>query len=213
MPMPCPLCAARSSLPLVEVSGRAYHRCTRCQLAFLDPSQRLDAEAEAAYYRLHRNEADDPGYRRFVAPLVDAVLERLAPASEGLDFGCGPGSAVAAMLEESGHRVRRYDPQFAPDPAALEQRHDFIVLCEVAEHLHAPLLEFERLKRLLRPGGLIAVMTGFLPAADGLARWHYLRDPTHVVLYSPAALAWLAERIGLDCELPARNVAVFRERH
>jgi hypothetical protein len=47
---------------------------------------------------------------------------------------------------------------------------------------------------LVRPGGLLAVLTSFQPAGAGeFAKWHYRRDPTHVVFYAGDTLALLAE--------------------
>lgn len=205
----CPLCETNWIDPHATVGDRNYFRCARCWLVFLEPTQRLPAEAEAAHYRLHRNEVDDPAYRCFVSPLVEALLARIPPGSAGLDFGCGPGPVVASMLEEAGHGVRRFDPQFQPDLDALSGNYDFIVLSEVAEHLHAPAAEFARLRGLLKAGGLIAVMTGFVPGPSRFVHWHYLRDPTHVVFYAPSTFRWLARRLDLRCELPGANLALL----
>ena len=62
---------------------------------------------------------NDAGYRRFLSKLADPLMARLAPGARGLDYGCGPGPALAAMLREAGHEVALYDPFFAPDPAPL----------------------------------------------------------------------------------------------
>jgi hypothetical protein len=53
----------------------------------------------------------------FSASLAGPLLARLAPASQGLDYGCGPGPALAAMLAEAGHAVALYDPLFHRRPA------------------------------------------------------------------------------------------------
>ena len=36
-----------------------------------------------------------------------------------------------------------------------------------------------------------------------------LRDPTHVVFYSPSTLRWLAACLGLECVVAAPNVALL----
>lgn len=210
--MHCPVCAAASTRPLLEVGERAYHRCEQCEATFLDPRQRpTQAEAEALY-RLHRNAVDDPAYRGFLARLVTPLLARLAPGSEGLDYGCGPGPALAAMLEEAGHRVTLYDPLFFDQPAALARRYDFVTLSEVAEHFHEPRLEFERLGQYLRPGGWLAVMTRFQTDDRRFAGWHYRRDPTHVVFYRERTFRLLAASQGWACEIPRADVALMRKR-
>ncbi len=99
---------------------------------------------------------------------------------------------------------------FFPDDGVLESRYDFVTCTEVAEHFHAPAQTFARLFGLLRPGGLLAVMTGFPPATEQFANWHYRRDPTHVVFYQPSTFQWLAQHHGAHCEIPCRNVALLR---
>ncbi|MFN4170691.1 MAG: class I SAM-dependent methyltransferase, partial [Pseudorhodobacter sp.] len=158
--LPCPVCAA-SAQYFLSVEGRAYFRCLSCQVRFLDPAHYPDSNAEYAHYLHHENHPDDPHYRRFLSRLAEPLLARLAPGSRGLDYGCGPGPALAAMLREAGHDVALYDPFFAPDPAPLSGNYDFVTCTEVAEHFHHPAQEFARLCDRVRPGGWLAIMTSF----------------------------------------------------
>jgi SAM-dependent methyltransferase len=209
---PCPVCRGHLTDPLQHVTPYDYWQCAGCWAIFVAPGQRPSAHEEASHYALHDNRVDDPGFRRFLSRLAAPLLQRLPPGSHGLDFGCGPGPALAHMLREAGQRVTLYDPLFHPDDGALDGRYDFIVLSEVAEHLHDPAGVFERLFGLLRPRGILAVMTGFPPAAGRFASWHYRRDPTHVVFYRPATLRQLARRFDADCEIPCANVALMVQR-
>jgi SAM-dependent methyltransferase len=195
----------------MAVRGRDYWRCTACEARFLDPAQRLSAAAERAHYETHRNDPDDPGYRRFLGKLADALLARLQPAASILDYGCGPGPALAAMLREAGHRVHLYDPFFHPDAAALEEAYDAIACSETAEHFHAPAAEFARLAGLLRPHGLLAVMTCFQTDDARFADWHYRRDPTHVVFYREETLRYIAADLGLAIEIPVKDIAIMQK--
>lgn len=95
----------------------------------------------------------DAAYRAFLNRAAGPLLERLPPARQGLDFGCGPGPALAIMLREAGHTVALFDPFFYPDPAVLASAYDFITCTEVAEHFHRPAEEFSKLDALLNPGG------------------------------------------------------------
>jgi SAM-dependent methyltransferase len=210
VPMPCPVCEAPQARFFISVSARNYWRCTDCLASFLDPAQRLAADAELAQYRLHRNDPADPEYRRFLSRLAEPLIERLAPRRRGLDYGCGPGPALAAMLREAGHQVALYDPHFHDDRSALNARYDFITCSEVAEHFHRPAEEFRRLGSLLEPGGWLAVMTGFQADDARFANWHYRRDPTHVVFYREHTFHHLARIHGWDCEIPCANVALLR---
>lgn len=177
----------------------------------MDPACWLDADAEKQVYDLHDNNPEDPGYRRFLGRLTDPLVERLAPGAEGLEFGCGPGPALAVMLAEQGRPVTLYDPFFCPSPEALTRRYDFITCTEVVEHLHDPWQTFTQLDSLLRPGGWLGVMTCFQTDDARFANWHYRRDPTHVVFYREATLAWLARQFRWQLEVPVKDVALFRK--
>ena len=211
MPQPCPLCHAFTLTPFAEVRGRRYLRCGSCAVTVLDPAQLPTPEEERAEYGLHRNDPGDPGYRRFLAQATDPLLERLPPGAEGLDFGCGPGPAIAAMLGERGFAVRNYDPLFHPDADALVRRYDFVTCTEVAEHFHHPAAGFAQLDALLRPGGWLALMTGVLRDDAAFAGWPYIREVSHVTFYRTETLAWIAGRFGWALEMGGRNVALFRK--
>lgn len=209
---PCPLCASRDTRPFHRDARRDYLRCARCALVFVPPRQRLGPLEERAAYDKHRNFPHDPGYRRFLSRLFDPLRERLAPGARGLDFGAGPGPTLSVMFEEAGHPMAIYDPFYAPHPAVLEHRYDFITASEVAEHLFAPGRELERLAAMLEEGGWLGLMTKRVTSAEAFARWHYILDPTHVCFFSEASLEWLAESLDMSLELPAADVALLRKR-
>lgn len=210
-PAACPLCAAAPVRFFVRAERVIdYWRCPVCALIFRAPQQWPTRAAEHAYYQLHDNRPDDPGYRAYLRPLFDALQPQLAAGAEGLDFGCGPGSALAAMLVEAGHPMQLWDPLFAPDTTPLTRQYDFVTASEVMEHLHAPLSVLKQIDTLLAPGSRLGILTGFPPPSpDDFAAWHYRRDLTHVVFYAPETLSWIAQQFGWKLTLDARNVAVF----
>lgn len=205
----CPLCEAHAHA-FVTVDGRRYLRCPRCLLTFLHPAQRLSHEAEHARYLTHRNDPDDPGYRAFLDRVATPLGERLAPGAEGLDYGSGPGPTLSVMLAERGFPTADFDPFFAADPAPLQRKWDFVTCTETAEHFFHPGAEFARLHQLLRPGGLLAVMTRPLDDDAGFAEWWYRRDPTHVAFYRPETFRWIEGRWPWTLESPAPTVFLFR---
>lgn len=206
----CPVCGGADVAPLLSAGGRDYWRCATCAARFLSPGQRPTADAEHAHYLLHENDPDDPRYRRFLSKLAQPLLARLAPGAHGLDYGCGPGPALAAMLREAGHVVALHDPFFAPDPAALRTTYDFVTCTETAEHFHDPRAEFARLRGLVRPGGWLGVMTCFQTEDARFATWHYRMDPTHVVFYRAATFRHLARAWGWRCEIPVKDVVLMQ---
>jgi SAM-dependent methyltransferase len=210
-PAACPVCRAPRPVAFAEVDERVYWACATCQARFVDPGQRPAAQDEMARYVQHENDPDDPRYRQFLSRLADPLLERLAPGLSGLDYGCGPGPALAVMLAEAGHAMALYDPFFRPDPTPLAASYDFITCTETAEHFHHPASEFDRLDGLLRPGGWLGVMTCFQTDDRRFADWHYRRDPTHVVFYREATVRMIAAHRGWTCDIPAKDIALMHK--
>ncbi|RRQ20492.1 class I SAM-dependent methyltransferase [Guyparkeria sp. SCN-R1] len=215
----CPLCEARLSPFATVTTGRkatgralAFVECPRCELVVRDPSAWPDRAAEQAHYQLHENRADDPGYRRFLAPSIERMTARLGPGVAALDFGCGPDSALIAVAREAGAAMVGYDPLFAPDEALLRaSAYDLVTCTETVEHLHRPRAVFDRIVRLLRSGGWLIVQTGFAPEAARFSNWHYWRDPTHVIFFRARTFEWLAATYGWRVVEIAAPVAVFEK--
>ena len=208
---PCRVCREPSLAVFADLAGQRYWRCETCEAVLLDEACLPAPVDERAYYELHENDEHDERYRRFVSRLADPLLERLEAGREGLDYGCGPGPALAAVLREHGHAVALYDPYFCKDAGALERTYDFIVCCEVAEHFHRPADEFDRLDSLLRPGGWLGLMTCFRTEDRLFAGWQYRHDPTHVVFYREQTLRFVARRRGWSCDVPRKDVAIMRK--
>lgn len=204
----CPLCAGTPRAFLSD-GGRDYLRCGTCSLTFLPPSQHVSTQEERARYSRHRNSSSDPEYRKFLDRLLLPLCERLKPGGEGLDYGCGPGPTASVMLRERGFPTTDYDPFFFSDSAALLNRYDFIVATEVFEHLRRPADDLARLDGLLKPGGVLGVMTGVLEDDAAFAAWWYRRDFTHVAFYRPETLRWIADRFGWSLSRPSRDAALF----
>lgn len=206
----CPLCAHATDT-VAEDRRRRYFQCAACALIFADPATHLAAAAEKAVYDLHRNDPADAGYRAFLARLSTPLLTRLRPGMEGLDYGCGPGPALSAMLAGAGMRMTDYDPHYAPDPAALERDYDFVTCTEVVEHFRQPAEDWARLTALLRPGGWLGVMTQLVISRERFRGWQYKNDPTHVAFYSPQTFAWIGARFGLTVERADTAVLLLRK--
>jgi len=209
--MHCPLCDGRKTVPFHQDRRRPYLRCCRCALVFVPPTHYLNRSAERAEYDLHRNVVDDPGYRAFLSRLALPLVARLAPGSSGLDFGCGPGPALAAMLREAGHEVSLYDSYYQPERSVLKRKYDFICATEVVEHLHQPGTELERLWSLLKPAGVLGIMTKLVLGREAFAGWHYKNDPTHVCFFSEQTWRWWAQEQGAHLEIIGADVILLQQ--
>ncbi|SFN59647.1 class I SAM-dependent methyltransferase [Marinobacter pelagius] len=207
----CPVCLEGHPEFFRQIGKQVYLRCPTCLATIMAPQSRLTAGEEKQIYELHENDPEDAGYLRFLSKLADPLTERLPPGAEGLDFGCGPGPALAGMLEEAGFAMALYDPFFHPGMASLDRSYDFITCTEVVEHLYEPAEVFSLLGRLLRPGGWLGIMTCFQTDDERFDNWHYRRDPTHVVFYRQATFEWLARKYGWALEVPVKDVVLLRK--
>ncbi|WP_051333410.1 class I SAM-dependent methyltransferase [Aliagarivorans marinus] len=210
--MICSLCASPNCQHFYQDRRRDYYRCGHCDLVFVPAEQHLSSRDELAEYQLHENDPDDQGYLRFLNRLAEPMLQRLSADSQGLDFGCGPGPAMSLLFGEAGVAMANYDPLFANQPELLTQQYDCVSCSEVAEHFNQPSQSWPLLLSLLKPGGLLGVMTKRHLGLARFKQWHYKNDLTHVAFYSDQTMEWLAHNFQLDLELVSADVALFRSR-
>lgn len=207
--VPCPLCGNGAS-PTYFVDGRRrYACCAVCALVFVHPADRPRPLDEALRYLSHENHRDDPGYVGFLMRLADPVCARVPIGACGLDVGCGPTPVLSELLTASGRPTDHYDPLFHPQAALLRGTYDFVTCSEVVEHAHDPAALFGQLALLIKPGGLIAIMTQFRPADHSFGSWWYRRDATHVCFFGEPTLRWVARHLALTVTFPVSNVALL----
>jgi hypothetical protein len=207
----CPLCGAPSMKDFHHDGRRAYLQCNVCALIHADPKSHLAPAEEKARYATHQNSPEDPAYRRFLRQLADPLTERLGPGPlKGLDFGSGPGPTLSVILAERGYTMSIYDPYFAPDPAVLRERYNFVTCTETVEHFYTPAKEWRLLLSLVLPGGWLGLMTRLVEDATFFGTWYYKDDPTHVSFFSRATFDYLAARDGLDAEIIGNSVILLQ---
>ena len=207
---PCRLCFHQTR-DLVTVDGRGYFACDHCGLRMMGAADLPDAVDEKNHYDQHENKLDDKGYQAFLGRLADPLKKRLLPASSLLDFGAGPGPALAAMMRDDGHDVAIYDPFYAPDASLLSAEYDAVMATEVVEHFHHPHEGFKTMLACVRPGGWLAIMTNLQDDDAAFAQWYYRRDPTHVAFYREETFQFIGRHFGLELNRVSRNVTFFQK--
>lgn len=173
----------------------------------------VSPEQEKARYDSHNNHPDDPGYRKFLSRLFTPLCTRLCKGACGLDFGCGPGPALAAMFRECGYSIEIYDKFFAPENAIFSKKYDFITATEVLEHLTHPAFELARLYRQLKNGGILGVMTKLVRNRQAFEKWHYKNDPTHICFFSKPTFEWLAHALTARIEFIGDDVVLIHKKY
>ncbi|QSH41344.1 class I SAM-dependent methyltransferase [Lentisphaerota bacterium ZTH] len=209
--MLCPLCNNFDIEFFHCDKNREYLQCRRCKLVFVPDRYRLSAQDEKTEYDRHCNSVTDPGYRKFLSRLFIPVCERLLEGSSGLEFGCGPGPALAAMFQEAGFTIALFDKYYHNHPEVLKHNYDFITATEVFEHLQHPGTEIQKLWKLLKPGGILGIMTKMTKDKPSFANWHYIRDLTHICFFSQTTFRWLGARLGAEPEFSGSDVIIFQK--
>ena len=214
-----------------NLSERVYalRHCPSCRFSFVvDPPTDLDAIYAEAYYRgegadplvdyewelAHASETIRRYEWRGIASIV-ASLTPVGPGTRWLDFGSGVGGlvdhcrrvhGVDAIGYEDGWGGRRARERGIPvvDEAglgALDGTCDVVTAVEVLEHIPDPVAALARIRRLLRPGGLLFLTTGNAePQRSRLAEWPYVIPEIHVSFFEPATMETALRRAGLRPE-------------
>jgi SAM-dependent methyltransferase len=214
-------------------SGRRFEvqRCGECRFVFVANPWVDYAEIYGDLYYAgggadpmvsYLHEFDNPnttirnlewnGIRQVVASLLE-----IQPSTRWLDYGCGTGGLVMylrgthgidAVGHEEGWSLQRLRASGVPllEAGQLESEagsFDVITAIEVIEHVQDPVAELVRIRRLLRPGGLLFLTTGNAkPHANDLLSWPYLIPEIHISLFEPTTLARAMEEAGLEPDFP-----------
>ncbi len=159
-------------------------------LAYLTPLRRAAADAMVMYLPWRG------GGRLLDVGCGDgrqlALMRDLGWAAEGVDFDAK--AVVAARGRGLEVRVGALADQCYPDDSF-----DAVTLSHVIEHVHEPLRLLQEIRRILKPGGDLVVLT---PNASGLGRrlygaaWRGLEPPRHLTVFSPASLRLLFRQAG-----------------
>ena len=213
--MNCPLCLSKNIKFFHEnTKGKfkfKYFNCNDCNLVFMDRNALLKASEESSRYLMHQNDKRTPGYENFLRELIKPVLERVSKKSLGLDYGSGPYPMMAQIIKEDGFQIDIYDPFFANDKSKLDKKYDFITCCEVVEHFHFPVKDFQLLNDLLKSNGILGVRTNILYPDIEFKTWHYKEDDTHVVFYTPDTINWICENYGFELIFLEINVFLLKK--
>ncbi|MFP8489053.1 class I SAM-dependent methyltransferase [Gracilimonas sp. Q87] len=175
----------------------------------MDKKDYPTTDEEIIRYESHNNDVEDPRYQKFVSPLVNKILANFSQDHKGLDFGAGTGPVITKMLTDEGYDIITYDPYFDNDKTVFDQRFDYIVSCEVIEHFHEPYTEFERLRKMLKPGGALFLKTDVYTEDRDFHAWYYKSDETHVFFYHPYTFKWIKNEFSFNSlEIDGRHISL-----
>ena len=226
----CPVCGHAQDVSwLLEKDGWRLFRCRACDHIFVSP-QPTPAELKRIYsfesgYHvgqkgcLEQGPGADP---RLVDTL--AHIRQYVAAGSLLDVGCATGRFMA-LARAAGFAVRGVE--LNPDTAAIAHRRgldvvvgaiedvnldprsfDVVYMGDVIEHVRDPAALLRRVHGLLRPDGLVALVTpvhdAFFPRTTFMlfralgVPWSHPTPPHHLHQFSTLSLTALLGQTGFD---------------
>lgn len=155
--------------------------------------------------------------RKLSAHSALSVIKRYVPSGRLLDVGCATGDFLTAVKDfgysAEGLELSKWSSKIACKKGLrvfkerlrslahrFPSRYDVVTLWGVIEHFENPVEEMKYIKRLLKPGGIVALWTGDV---DGLVSrllgrsWWYWQGQ-HIQYFTKASLNYLAKYYGLE---------------
>jgi SAM-dependent methyltransferase len=221
----CDLCGAPSAShpTLFWKHNTPVVRCTTCGLIYANPrwkAEYLFGRYTPEYWQHYADEIKsghiDPIFDQAFYDRPLNYLEHVRQNRRVLDVGCATGEFLVAA-KARGWQVYGVEP--SPIGAAVAERipgstihvgtldtapwpdayFDAVALFEVIEHLQSPRAYIEKIARLVRPGGMLALST---PNIHSLAyrllgrEWNAVGPNDHLYYFSPRTLERLLNSCG-----------------
>lgn len=203
----CPLCFNKEAFTVVDgPDSRAYRGCNKCKLIFTETRFQPSKQSEKKRYLTHKNGIQYKGYVDFLNQAIEPALPLVSQNMQGLDFGCGPTPTLSVILEQKGFSCDDYDPIFFPE--LPDKEYDFIFATECFEHFFFPAKEIQHIKKLLKPTGVLIIMTEPWKSAEAFNSWYYAKDSTHVSFYHNHTFDFIGEKFGFE-KLESENERVI----
>ena len=213
--MNCWICFEACHSFHVSSTNTTFYQCGHCGFTFKNQKHWVSPSDELARYREHKNEIDDPEYRRYFHRFVEKAIVPFTQPKKVLDYGAGETPVLAHVLRHDYHiEVAIYDYYFYPDRKVFNDVYDVVTATEVIEHMADPYGLFDQVDRCLKPSGLFCLMTQFRPPTQiEFEKWFYHRDSTHIAFYTMSAMKILAENRGFELLYSdLKKVATFRRK-
>ena len=211
----CPVCFSpiTNSVPLGNAESYSLHECAACGVQFWNPFKRIGSSWYEDFYtgRLKSIPPFEPGHKFSLA-------DPLAPKKcRILDIGCGVGNFMAAARSEeydvtgidwdtrtiqTGKEVLKLKNIF---PLSIEEyaekksgeTFDVVSFFEVLEHQDDPVGFLSQVRRLVKPGGSIALS---VPNRNRFQKGLNTTDlpPNHLTRWNPEVLTIILRSQGFE---------------
>jgi SAM-dependent methyltransferase len=220
----CDCCGSDERTELFAENGLRLGQCPHCDLLAIDDVPTAAGrmtELEAGHYAGERSVLDagrQVAAERVLTDQFQGHVDLAGTFVDGgrwLDIGCGAGLlltlAGAAGFEAEGIELtadrraaarevtgRPVHDRPVEDLGLPDASFDVISLINVFSHLTTPTGTFRELRRLLRPGGVLIVVTGEMTAGVRKTDQHNWNLGDHLYFLGNRTMAAYADKVGLD---------------
>jgi predicted methyltransferase len=70
---------------------------------------------------------------------------------------------------------------------------------------------FSQLFEMLKPGGLLGIMTKLVISKKAFETWHYIHDMTHIAFFSRRTFEYIAQLYGAGLEFLDNDVIILQK--
>ncbi|KKR79555.1 MAG: Methionine biosynthesis protein MetW-like protein [Candidatus Nomurabacteria bacterium GW2011_GWA2_40_9] len=222
MHIACTICLTNTHLALKDQSSKMYH-CNNCDHSFNVVSGDWRLQYSEDYYtKKHTNWFNNPNYWLF--EFIHTNIERFSRKEKEIklaDIGCGKGDLLKYLKEKKSNLKlygmdlsQNYDSDinfikgdFLKDN--IDMQFDVVSSLAAIEHVDNITLFAKKLNRLLKPGGLLIVMTDntksiihkiaeILKHVGWKTPFYSLYEPAHLNHFSNHSLKNLLENQGFE---------------
>lgn len=185
----------------IKINKDTFYDCPNCK--YLKRKSILSNKEEKERYDMH---VCDDGYLKYMQNVYENIKAYIY-GRKILDYGCGQIHALSDIINSSGYSCDYYDLYYYPE--IKEILYDTIILIEVFEHVIDPYNELLKLKNMLNKNGKLIIATNL--RKNDLENWWYLRDKTHVSIFSTENITYLANRLGFKYQIISeRNLIILQ---
>jgi hypothetical protein len=209
----CPLCFSRIYEPQTKGHGGHFlYLCKNCKLVIKPEHSRPGWDEEKERYLEHENSIHQEGYVKHLNQAIKPALKYLKSDFRGLDYGCGPVPTLNKLLELDGLTCEIYDPIFFPEHPLVT--YDYVFATECFEHFFRPAHEMQKLRGLLKTGGILVAMTQLWNNHTRFNEWRYVHDSTHVIFYHEQTFGFISAHFGFEIlEILNDRVMILRKEN
>ena len=225
----CPACGSITarSIKYRFKHGHWVYKCTSCKLRYVNP-QPSDASIFQLYNSdyFQAGGFDSYGYKnykkllklkRFTFTRWLCELEASAQKGRLLEIGCASGVFleiaekrgwevtgvdVSRDAAEEGRRkgLNIYDGTLRENLSHLRD-YDVVLMLDAFEHMRNPLECLESVYKVLRPGGIVYIITPNAGSASARilgVEWPHLKPKEHLCLFTKRSMRIIIERTGFE---------------